>query len=271
MIENTGHPQSSYYRATASLLPPQPALAGYVRADVCIVGAGFTGLGAALALAGKGLSVVVLEGAEIASGASGRNGGQVHSGQRRDQDYLEAALGPNDAKALWTLAEDAKAHLKGLIRENAIGCDYKPGMLGVDHKPGYLAHSRAYAEKLASQYGYPHLEVIEKPALDAMLGARGYYGGVLDRDAGHLHPLDFALGIAKAALARGARIHEHSRATSYAQRGGKVVVETQSDRVTADWLLLAGDGYLSGLDGAVEARVMPINNFILATEPLSPE
>src|SRR4051812_522940 len=112
MIENTGHPEGSYYRATAVRLPPHPALSGEERADVCIIGAGFTGLGAALALARRGLSVTLLEAAEIASGASGRNGGQVHSGHRREQDYLEKVVGADDAMALWRLAEDAKAHMK---------------------------------------------------------------------------------------------------------------------------------------------------------------
>jgi gamma-glutamylputrescine oxidase len=267
-MDNHGHPSGSYYVATAERLPSQPRLEGEVRADVAIVGSGFTGLGAALALAERGLSLVVLEAAEIGSGASGRNGGQIHSGQRRDQDYLEATLGQDAAMALWRMAEDAKAHVKALIGDNAIRCDLKPGMLTVDHKPSYVAHSRAYAEKLASRYGYPHLEIVEKPALDAMLGARGYHGGVLDRDGGHLHPLNFALGMARVALSRGAKLFEHSRALRYRRQDGKALVETEAGRVVADWLILAGDGYLSGLDGRVEARVMPINNFILATEPL---
>jgi gamma-glutamylputrescine oxidase len=271
MIVNTGHPEGSYYRATADLLPPQPELRGEVRADVCIVGAGFTGLGAALALAGRGLDVVILDSADVASGASGRNGGQIHAGHRRDQDYLETAVGEDGAVALWRLAEDARADLERLIAEHAIACDLKRGLLTVDHKPRHVAQSRAYAEKLATKYGYPHLEVVGKGELEAMLGARGYHGGVLDRGGGHLHPLNLALGMARAALARGARIFERSHARSYARAGGRALVATSSGSVTADWLILAGDGYLSGVDREVEARVMPINNFILATEPLLPD
>ena len=112
MTENTGHPANSYYTATAHKLAPQPPLAGEQRADVCIVGAGYTGLGAALAFAERGLSVVVLEAAEIGSGASGRNGGQIHSGQRRDQDYLEKLVGLRSPWHSGAMAEDAKAHLK---------------------------------------------------------------------------------------------------------------------------------------------------------------
>jgi gamma-glutamylputrescine oxidase len=271
MILNTGHPEGSYYRATVDLLPTQPELRGEIRADVCIVGAGFTGLGAALTLARRGFDVVVLESAEVASGASGRNGGQIHSGHRRDQDYLERVVGADGAMALWRLAEDARADLKRLIAEHAIACDLKPGMLSVDHKRRYVAHSRAYAEKLATKYGYPHLEVVGKEELAAMLGAKGYHGGILDRGGGHLHPLNLALGMARAALAKGVRIFERSHAKSYSRTGGKAVTTTSTGSVAADWLILAGDGYLSGLDGEVEARVMPINNFILATEPLPPD
>jgi gamma-glutamylputrescine oxidase len=269
MIENAGHPEGSYYRATADRLPPQPEFAGEARADVCILGAGFTGLGAALALAARGFSVAVLEAAEIGSGASGRNGGQVHSGHRRDQGYLEAALGRDAAHALWQLSEDAKAYLKELITRHRIACDFKPGMLTVDHKPRFVQHSRAYADKLARDYGYPHLEVLDRESLAARLGATGYFGGVFDRDGGHLHPLNLALGMAAAAMEAGARIYERSRITGYErQTGGKVAVATQRGRILADWLILAGDGYMAGVDGMVEARVMPINNFILATEPL---
>ncbi|OCC04749.1 oxidoreductase [Labrys sp. WJW] len=269
MTDNTGHPANSYYTATARKLPAQPRLLGEERADVCIVGAGYTGLGAALAFAEKGLSVILLEAAEIGSGASGRNGGQVHSGQRRDQDYLEKLVGLDGAKALWRMAEDAKAHLKGLIARHRIACDYKQGILIADHKPSYVAMSHAYAEKLRTVYGYDKVEAIGKAELDAILGASGYHGGFVDHDGGHLHPLNLALGLGAAALDAGVRVFERSRAVSYRAEGAKAVIRTSQGSVSADWLILAGDGYLSGLDAYTEARVMPINNFILATEPFS--
>ena len=269
MTENEGHPADSYYVASAAAMPSHPALRGEMRADVCIVGAGYTGLGAALALAARGLSVAVLEARQVGSGASGRNGGQIHSGQRRDQDYLEEQLGLEAALALWRMAEDAKAHLKTLIGEHAIACDLKWGMLVADHKPHYVAMSQAYAQKLQDRYGYTQARAVSKAELDGMLAARGFFGGFFDAGGGHLHPLNFALGLGRAAAGQGARLFENSRVLRYEAKGGKVRVETAAGAVTADWLLLAGDGYLSGLDATTEARVMPINNFILATEPLS--
>jgi gamma-glutamylputrescine oxidase len=268
---NSGHPAGSYYAATANAFAPLPSLNGDISADVCIVGGGYTGLGAALRLAQKGRRVVLLEAATIASGASGRNGGQIHTGHRRGQDYLEALMGRDEALALWRIAEDAKANLKELIREHAIRCDLKSGLLIADHKPGFVKESAAYADLLRDHYSYPHARAVGKEELDAMLGAKGYHGGYFDADGGHLHPLNFAYGIASAALQAGAQLYEQSRALSYEAGSGKAIVRTAKGRVAADWLLLAGDGYLSGLDAHVEARVMPINNFILATEPLSIE
>ena len=269
MVENNGHPVESYYVATAAAMPAHAPLQGETSADVCIVGGGYTGLGAALTLAERGFSVALLEAQQVGSGASGRNGGQIHSGQRRDQDYLEETLGLDAAKALWQMAEEAKAHLTALITGNGIECELKWGMLIADHKPRYVAMSAAYVEKLRSRYDYPHVRALSKADLDAVLGARGYYGGFSDAGGGHLHPLNLALGMASAAVRKGARVFENTKALRYAVTGSKVRIETGQGAVTADWLLLAGDGYLSGIDSTTEARVMPINNFILATEPLS--
>jgi gamma-glutamylputrescine oxidase len=269
MVENNGHPAESYYVATAAAMPAYAPLQGEFSADVCIVGGGYTGLGAALTLAERGLSVALLEARQVGSGASGRNGGQIHSGQRRDQDYLEETLGLDAAKALWQMAEEAKAHLTALITENGIECELKWGMLIADHKPQFVALSEAYVEKLRNRYGYPHVRAVSKAELDGMLCAKGYHGGFFDARGGHLHPLNLALGMARLAAARGARLFERSKALRYQTQGDRVRIETGQGAVTAKWLLLAGDGYLSGFDSTTEARVMPINNFILATEPLS--
>ncbi|MFG1425597.1 NAD(P)/FAD-dependent oxidoreductase [Roseixanthobacter glucoisosaccharinicivorans] len=261
-----GHPQS-WYAATATPFPELPRLSGAVRADVVIVGGGYTGLSAALHLAEAGVDVVVLEGGRVGSGASGRNGGQIHSGQRRHQDYLEQALGLEDARKLWDLAEEAKALTADLIARHAIACDLTPGLILADHKPNYVAESHAYGRHLAQTYGYDKTEPLDRDQMHALVGAPGYYGGLIDHGAGHLHPLNFALGLATAALAAGARIIEHSRALRIAEGTG-VSVETDGGRVTADLLLLCGNGLMDGLDRRVDHHVMPINNYIAVTEPL---
>ncbi|MFG1399412.1 NAD(P)/FAD-dependent oxidoreductase [Roseixanthobacter pseudopolyaromaticivorans] len=261
-----GHPQS-WYAATATPFPDLPRLSGAVRADVVIVGGGYTGLSAALHLAEAGVDVVVLEGGRVGSGASGRNGGQIHSGQRRHQDYLEQALGREDARKLWDLAEEAKTLVADLITRHAIACDLTPGLILADHKPNYVAESHAYGRHLAETYGYDKTEPLDREQLHALVGAPGYYGGLMDHGAGHLHPLNFALGLATAARAAGARIFEHSRALRIAEGTG-VSVETDGGRVTADLLLLCGNGLMDGLDRRVDHHVMPINNYIAVTAPL---
>jgi len=252
--------QGNWYAATASCFPDLPSLAGDVSADVCVVGAGFTGLGAALALAGRA-KVVVLEAGRVGCAATGRNGGQVHTGQRRDQAWLEKAVGRDDALALWRLAEDARAHFRTLT--DGIDCDWRPGMIHARHKPGGEAEDAAYAALMADRYGYDQLALIGEADLAAELGTDVYHGGLIDRGGGHVHPLKLALG-----MARGLTIHENTRAESWTREGGKIVVETPAGRVTCDQLILSGDGLLNAMAGKARARVMPINNFIAVTAPL---
>jgi gamma-glutamylputrescine oxidase len=266
---NTGHPATSWYTATATPFPHFPGLQQDTRADVCIVGAGYTGLGAALELAQRGVSVIVLEAAQVGSGASGRNGGQVHVGQRNEQAWLEKTVGRDDALALWRMSQDARAHLFGLIQNHDIACDFVPGMIHARHKRGGEGEDAAHIEFMQSRYGYDQLALIDEAALADELGTDVYHGGTIDHGGGHLHPLNLALGMARAAMAAGAVIHEQTRATAWRREGGAIVVETPKGRVTCDQLILTGDGYLDTLvGGAARARVMPINNFILATEPL---
>ena len=259
---------TSWYAATATPSPNLPPLTGDVRAAVCVIGAGFTGLGAALGLARRGVPVIVLEAGRVGSQASGRNGGQVHTGHRRDQAWLEKTVGPDDAMALWRLALDARAHLHAVIADHAIACDLKPGMIHARHRPGGEGEDAAHIEHMARRYGYDALSLVGTADLAADLGTAVYHGGLLDRDGGHLHPLNLALGLARAATAAGATIHEHSRALSWTRQGGRIVVFTAQGRVTCDQLILSGDGSLNHMAGRARDRVMPINNFILTTEPL---
>ena len=268
-MRNTGHPPGSWYADTATAFAPLPVLAGDARADVCVVGAGYTGLGAALELAGRGVRVIVLEAAEVGSGGSGRNGGQVHTGQRRDQAWLEKAVGRDDAMALWRLAQDARAHLMALIADHAIACDWRPGMIHARHRPGGEGEDARHIDFMRARYDDDQLALLSEADLAAELGTDVYFGGTIDRSGGHLHPLNLALGLARATIAKGAAIYERSAARTWRREAGKIVVETAGGRVTCDQLILTCDGYLDGVAGAAaNARVMPINNFILATEPL---
>ena len=269
MTDQTPHPcpspygRGNWYAATAPEFPDLPSLKGDVQAEVCIVGAGFTGLGAAMAL---GARAIVLEAGRVGCAASGRNGGQVHTGQRRDQAWLEKAVGRDDAMALWRVAEDARASFETLTE--TIDCDWRPGMIHARHKPDGEAEDAAYIALMAERYGYDQLELIGEQALADELGTDVYHGGLIDHGGGHVHPLKLAQGMAARAMAAGAAIHENTRAATWRREGGRIVVETSGGRVTCDQLILSGDGQLNAMAGPAQARVMPINNFIAVTAPL---
>ncbi|MBO9405916.1 FAD-binding oxidoreductase [Shimia sp. R9_1] len=257
----------SWYAATATPLPPFSPLKGETRADVCVIGGGFTGLSTALHLAEAGRRVVLLEAHRVGFGASGRNGGQLGSGQRMEQDGLERLMGPEDAAKLWALAEDAKSLVKSRIQQHDIACHYKPGIAHACFSAKEVAEEHSYTAHLQEQYGYADITPLDRVAMQALCPSPKYIGGSLDMGAGHLHPLAYALGLARAAAAAGAVIHETSEVTKV-ERGTKLDIHTSDGKVTADQLVLACNGYLGDLEPKVASRVMPINNFIAATEPL---
>ncbi|MCR9126031.1 MAG: FAD-binding oxidoreductase [Rhodobacteraceae bacterium] len=262
-----GRYPDSWYAATAVTLAPFAPLQGETRADVCVVGGGYTGLSAALHLAEAGRRVVLLEAHRVGFGASGRNGGQLGSGQRKDQIALEALVGAQDAARLWQMGEDSKALVRALVERHGIDCALKSGIAWAGSTRGDVDDIHRYAEHLARRYGYDRIETLDAAGFAALCPSPDYKGGMLDMGAGHLHPLNFALGLARAAAAAGVQIHETSRVTSIAE-GTQITVSTSSGSVRADNLILACNGYLGGLNGQVAARVMPINNFVAATEPL---
>ena len=266
--DRAGEYPESWYAATAEPLARLAPLAGETRADVCVVGAGYTGLSAALHLAERGLDVVLLEAQRVGFGASGRNGGQLGSGQRMDQHVVERLVGREDAAKLWALAEEAKALVKALITRHRIACHLKPGIAHLGFSRRDVAAEHAYADHLAERYGYEHLQKLDAAAAREICPSPRYRGGTLDMDAAHLHPLSLALGLARAARDAGARLHEGSEVRAI-KPGRPARVVTDAGRVSADHVVLAGNGYLgAGLAPKVAARVMPINNFIAATEPL---
>ncbi|TVQ00499.1 MAG: FAD-binding oxidoreductase [Roseinatronobacter sp.] len=268
--DRAGEYPPSYYAATATPPAPCPALQGAVRADVCIIGAGYTGLSAALHLAERGYSVIVLEAHRVGFGASGRNGGQVSPGQRIEQDAIEGMVGQDDARKLWDIGLESRDLVRDLIARHDMDCPFKPGVIHADWHARDVPHAHAYAEKLARDYDYHDIEPLDRAAIQQIVKSAAYQGGTLDRGAGHLHPLRFAFGLARAAQAAGAQICEGSLVVDI-QQGATVKVQTQTGHVEADHVLLAANGYMGGLVPQVAAKVMPINNFIIATEPLAPD
>ncbi|MFY9466161.1 MAG: FAD-binding oxidoreductase [Lentibacter algarum] len=257
----------SWYAATAHERTPAPQLRGDAAADICVVGGGFTGLSAALHLAERGYSVALIEAHRVGFGASGRNGGQLGSGQRVEQTDLEKMVGEAEALKLWELAENAKYLVKQLISKHNIDCDLKPGIAHATFSASETAHEHAYVEHLQSRYGYDQITALSEEALSAVCPSPRYKGGSLDMGAAHLHPLNYALGLARACEKAGVTFYENTH-VHHIEDGAKVTVRCDTGRVLADHVILAANGYLGGLNRRVAGRVMPINNFIAATEPL---
>jgi gamma-glutamylputrescine oxidase len=266
--QDAGHPDS-WYVATAHDIPDHPPLEGAEAADICVVGGGYTGLSTALHLAGRGYSVVVLEARKVGWGASGRNGGQMGTGQRREEAELEERFGKATARQLFQLGIAGRDLVKDLVRRHAIDCDLTPGQLLCAAKAAHFPDLEQRAEKLDRDYGYPHQRSLSRQQLRAVVDSPAYHGGVMDSGAAHLHPLNYALGLARACVAAGVRIHENSRVTGFS-RADPVVVRTDRGEVRARFLVLGCNGYLESLEARIADRIMPINNFLLATAPLGP-
>ncbi|MEM9602698.1 MAG: FAD-binding oxidoreductase [Pseudomonadota bacterium] len=260
---------ASWYAASAGEPPAIAPTEGDGRFDVAVVGAGFTGLSTALHLAEAGRSVVVLDAHRVGWGASGRNGGQVGSGMRCDQNTLESWLGVEHARALWDIGEAAKQRVQDLIHAHDIACDYTPGIYYTQLRADGVPAVHAYLDTLRKAYRYDAVEAVDPAASRDWVDSPRYAGGYVDWGAGHLHPLKFAFGLARAALAAGVSVRERTRVQAIERAHAGVRLRSATGTVQARHLVLACNGYLGDLDRHVSARVMPINNFIAATEPLS--
>ncbi len=256
----------SYYAATAHPWQVAPALTESLRCDVCVVGGGITGCATALHLAERGYDVVLLEANSIGWGASGRSGAQVIAGFACDLETLARVVGAPDARRLWELSLAGVQLVKDLVTSHAIACDWHDGQMHVAIKPRQRAELRAYQRLLAAQYDYP-LEYLEGPALQAVLRSARYCAGLYDSRAGHLHPLNYTLGLAAAARAAGVRIFEDTRVLSFHEEPQPRVTTAQG-QVSARQLVFAGNAYLDSLVPALARKIMPVGTYIVASAPL---
>jgi len=258
---------NSYYASSIRYAQEYPQLEGGIETDVCVVGGGYTGVSTALHLAEKGYRVVLLEANRLGWGASGRNGGHAGTGQRKEQAELEKTLGHDLASSLWDMGLEAVQLLEDLIERHGIDCDLKRGIMHVAAKPGDVDDLREGVEFLEKHYNYTGSQFIEREETRAMVGSDKFFAGMLDKPSVHMHPLNFLLGLAVAADNAGVQIFERSRVTAI-QKGDTAIIETATGSVKAKFVVLGCNGYLEKLMPEIAPEIMPINNFMLATEPL---
>jgi gamma-glutamylputrescine oxidase len=259
----------SYYAASAHASPERPPLEGTVEADVCVVGGGIAGCSSALHLADKGLSVVLLEEQRIGWGASGRSGAQAIFGVAAGQAKLRRLIGEADARAVWDVSVEGLALMRQLIARFSIDCDWKDGFMLAAVKPRHEHELHAEVAELRERYGYESVRYVAREELQAQLSTRRYLGALLDSNSGHLHPLNYTLGLARAGESLGVRIFEGTRATTFGSGNpAHVRVQTPTGEVRARHLVLCGNVYLGATAPALAAKIMAVATYIVATEPL---
>lgn len=268
MLDTTRH-VNSWYAATVNRRTDYPVLRDEIRADVAVVGAGFTGLSTALFLAERGYDVVVLEARKVGWGASGRNGGQLLDGFV-EIDKIERRLGHEAAQVAWRMGLECRDIVLERIERYGIDCDLKFGYLDLALNRRDIQHFYSEIERKRS-LGYPHaLQFVPKDELPAYIGSERYVAGLVNRANGHLHPLNLCIGEAAAAESLGARIFERSPITRV-RHGREPVVEMANGRVRAGKVVLAGNAYLGRVEPKLYGTVIPSGSYIIATEPLGPE
>ncbi|MBB3189749.1 NAD(P)/FAD-dependent oxidoreductase [Halomonas cerina] len=260
---------ASWYRASIAVdLGDCPPLTGEVRADVCVIGGGITGCSAALHLAERGYAVVLLEAGEIGAGASGRSGGQILPGLGTDIATVEKALGRERARDIWAMSREAVRLTAERIARHAIPCELAWGYLHAAVKPRHIETLKAFRERMARDYDYDAFEWLEGEALREHVVTDAYPGALREVEGGHLHPLNYTVGLARAAREAGVRLHEHSAAREI-RRGRPATVVTDAGRVIADFVVVGTNAYPAGLIPERSGRIMRVANYMVATAPLT--
>jgi len=256
----------SYYAASANAAPTYPALSGEVVADVCVVGGGIAGCSTALHLAERGYSVVLLEGERIGWGASGRSGGQALVGFASGQEKIVHAVGRDNARRMWDISLEGLDLIADRVARHRIDCDLHWGQLHAAIKQRQREDLLAEQESLAKDYGF-EVDFLERNAVRSVLATDRYCAALYDKRSGHLHPLNYTLGLAAAARAAGVQIFEHSKVTNV-DHTDPAVASTDGGKVKARFVALCCNAYVGGLEPKLRNRIMPVGTYIVATEPL---
>lgn len=260
---------NSYYADSANDNRQRKKLNGDINADICIIGAGYTGLSTAIHLAEQGFKVVILEAKRIGFGASGRNGGQIVHSYSRDIDFIKQNFGDETGDEMGAMAFEGGKILKRIVSDYQIDCDLKQGGIFAACNQKQF-DSLATRKNLWESYGHQSLEILDECTIKSHVNSERFVGGLLDKSAGHFHPLNLALGEAIAFEKLGGVIFEGSEVEQVI-KGNKVKLITAFGSVTSDYVVVAGNAYLDGLLPQLESKAIPCGTQVIATEPLSIE
>jgi gamma-glutamylputrescine oxidase len=261
-------PAPSYYAASSAETAHRPSLAGEFRVDVAVVGGGIAGCSAALHFAQRGYQVALLEAQRVGYGASGRSGGQLIFGLAVGQSSLVSEVGRENARRLFDMSVEALDLTQSLIRDHGIDCDYRPNHIHVATKPRHVRELRDWEHELHNEYGYRSARFLDRGALAEHVRSDRYFGGLIDTRSGHLHPLKYTRGLARAAEAAGARIFEQTTALSFTQ-GEEVTVRTDHGIVRCRHLVLCANAYVETISPRLARRILGVGTYIIATHPMS--
>ena len=262
----------SYYAASAHAASDRAELESSVDCDVCVVGGGIAGCSTALHLAERGYKVVLLDEYRVGWGASGRSGAQAIHGVASGQTKLERLIGAAAARTVWDVSVEGLALMRDLISRHRIDCDWTDGYLLAAVKQRHLHELHTEIEELQNKLGYTSVRYVPREELRSILGTSRYVGALHDSYSGHLHPLNYTLGLAAAAASNGVKIFEGTRAVGFRQASGTsgatVRIRTPRGEVRAHDLVLCGNVYLGDTAPALATKIIPIGSHIVATEPL---
>jgi gamma-glutamylputrescine oxidase len=266
-LSNQPH-AASYYAATLNDTTRHASLDGPLKVDVCVIGAGLTGISTALNLAERGYSVAILEASKVGWAASGRNGGQLIGGFACDMDTFAKHMPAEDVKRMWDMGLETLDIVKERVAKHQIDCNLRFGYLHAANKPRDVTALRQWRDEAQTRFGYDRFRYIERESLDHYVQSTRYLGGLFDPDSGHLHPLNYTLGLARAARAAGVQIFEDSCVTGMRNEGSRHVIETARGQVEAQFVALACNTWLGALAPNVARKIMPVGTYVVATEPL---
>ena len=264
------YPNSYYFNSINRSLVKHETLNGDYHCDVCVIGGGFSGLSTAIEAAKLDLSVILIEKNKIAWGASGRNGGQIFPDVSWGIDKIESKYGYDLARKIWDISINGVNLIDERIKEFNIDCDKKSGGILAATNSRKFKEFEEEKEYLSKKYKFNYSEILDKKDIEREIGSKRYFGGFLFKNAGHLHPLKYALGLADAALSLNVKIFESSPAVKIGNGKNSIEIISNAGKVTAKNLAVCCNAYIKGLNLGIESKIMPVDTYIVGTRPLSP-